>query len=137
MRKITTIIIHCADTPPTMDIGRDEIDQWHRERGWDGIGYHAVVRRNGTIETGRPLEKVGAHVAGHNATSIGVCLVGGAKGQADYTEAQWRALKGFVSQLTRQFPEAVVKGHRDFDSHKTCPNFDAADWWAKTKDTTP
>lgn len=134
MRKIDTIIIHCADTPPTMDIGRAEINQWHLQRGFACIGYHAVIRRNGTIEVGRQLDAAGAHCRGHNSTSIGVCLVGGAKGKADYTDAQWCALKGFVSQLTRQFPGAIVKGHCDFDKGKTCPNFDASAWWSSVQE---
>ena len=54
-----------------------DIDRWHRERGWLKIGYHYVIKRDGTVETGRELEEVGAHAKGHNAISVGICMVGG------------------------------------------------------------
>ena len=77
MRKVNLLVIHCAATKPNMDIGRDEIDSWHKARGWSGIGYHYVIRRDGRIESGRPVEQAGAHASGYNANSIGICLVGG------------------------------------------------------------
>lgn len=58
------------------DTSANEIDAWHRQRGWDGIGYHFVVRRNGTIELGRPLWATGAHVKGLNTRSVGICFSG-------------------------------------------------------------
>ena len=71
------IVIHCAATKPSMDIGAAEIRKWHTDppRNWDDIGYHYVVRRSGTIEkpmleVGRYLEIPGAHVANHNHESI-------------------------------------------------------------------
>ena len=71
MRHIKRIIIHCSDTPEGRDDTAADIDRWHRAKGWDGIGYHYVVRLDGTIETGRPLERPGAHCAGYNQSSIG------------------------------------------------------------------
>lgn len=124
MRPIDMIVVHCSDTPPTMDIGVEEIDQWHRERGWNGVGYHYVIRRDGVTEMGRPVDQVGAHVKGHNAYSIGICLVGGADGKYDYTFAQWYGLRGLLDMLALQHPEAAILGHRDLDEGKTCPNFD-------------
>ena len=56
-----TIILHCSATYPSMDVGVSEIDFWHRQRGFDGIGYHYVVRLDGTIEEGRPYHLDGAH----------------------------------------------------------------------------
>ena len=77
MRTITLIIIHCSAVRPNQTSSAKEIDLWHRKRGWSGIGYHYVVRRDGTIETGRPEAKVGAHCLNHNKYSIGVCYEGG------------------------------------------------------------
>ena len=71
------IVVHCSYTPEQMDIGAADIDRWHREKGWMMIGYHKVIRRDGTIEDGRPLNKRGAHVKGLNAKSIGVVMIGG------------------------------------------------------------
>ena len=78
MRKITLIIVHCSAVRPDQQSSAAQIDTWHRQRGWKfGIGYHYVVRRNGSIEAGRPEWMVGAHCVGHNAHSIGVCYEGG------------------------------------------------------------
>ena len=77
MRKISEIIVHCSATSEMRDFGAKDIDLWHKAQGWDCIGYHYVVRIDGTIEEGRPVERIGAHCKGHNAYSIGVCYVGG------------------------------------------------------------
>jgi len=135
MSNITHIIVHCAYTPPSMDIGRDEIDRWHREKGWMGIGYHAVLRRSGTVEHGRPLYKQGAHVRGMNAQSKGICLIGGMNAdktgpEVNYSDAQMSSLKKLIDDWRYDhYPDAKVAGHTDFDQGKTCPNFDAAHWY--------
>jgi len=134
MRTITKIIIHCADTPANMDIGVEEIRAWHLERHFSDVGYHHIIRRDGTDERGRPHEQTGAHVAGHNANSIGVCMVGG-KGknnaaEANFTRAQWAALERLVVNLTRLYPAATVHGHNEFSS-KACPAFNVQSWWDK------
>jgi len=126
MRKINTIIIHAADTPANMDIGAAEIDRWHKERGWSGIGYHYVIRRDGSLEYGRPESEQGAHAYGHNSDSIGVCMVGGMP-DCNYTAAQWACMETLVSDLVRRYPDAEVIGHRDV-SDKPCPMFDAKAW---------
>jgi len=144
-RKINGIVIHCSATRagvdekitlPGEDIGAAEIDQWHRARGWNGIGYHYVIRRDGTIETGRPLERVGAHVEGHNAYTIGICLVGGVgeagRSENNFEPPQWAALKGLLAGLRRRFPGAEIKGHRDYPGvKKDCPCFDVRAWAAR------
>lgn len=135
MRAIGLIIIHAADTPPSMDVGADEIRDWHvNGNGWRDIGYHWVIRRDGTVEHGRDEAETGAHVAGHNANSIGICLVGGRAEEGgddcNYTAAQWRALERLVTDVSERYPDAEVRGHRDFSS-KACPCFDAAAWWGQ------
>jgi N-acetylmuramoyl-L-alanine amidase len=132
-REIDLIVIHCAYTSPKMDIGVKEIDEWHRARGWNQIGYHYVVRRDGTVEHGRSVKTVGAHVKGFNAKSIGVCLVGGKmegrdEDDCNFTRPQWRALDTLVGNLVGAYPDAKVCGHRDLDPMKTCPTFDVAAW---------
>ena len=79
MRKETKyIIIHCSATRPSQDIGFEEIDRWHRARGWLSCGYHKIIRRkNGTIQQGRPDEEVGAHCRGRNHDSISIVMIGG------------------------------------------------------------
>lgn len=117
-----------------MDIGRQEIDRWHRERGWNGIGYHYVIRRDGRLENGRSLKEAGAHCKGHNKDSIGICLVGGIKDSTknepvnDYTDKQWETLKSIVLELKAKYPNARIVGHCDYEPKKTCPNFDVKEW---------
>lgn len=132
MRNITSIIIHCSASPNTYDIGVKEIDGWHRERGFKKIGYHFVIRRNGTVEFGRAIDEAGAHVSGFNAHSIGICLAG----TDVFTDSQMNALRGLVISLCNQFllPYACVFGHYEFTTSKTCPNFDVKAWREKLGD---
>jgi len=120
-----------------MDIGRKEIDRWHREKGWLMIGYHFVIRRDGTLETGRPLNRSGAHTKGHNAHSIGICMVGGIddEGEAEnnFTTPQFKTLDELLYSLLQDHPAAEIKGHRDFPGvAKACPSFDVREWWGTT-----
>jgi len=133
VRKINQFIVHCADTTPDMDIGVIEIDLWHKKRGWSGIGYHFVIRRDGTIEEGCPVEKIGSHVKGHNRYSIGVCLVGGFKGARDFTQEQYDALKSLYRAYCIKYRGIEIFGHNDFTKAKTCPNFDVQSWWSLTE----
>ena len=127
MRKINKIIIHCAATPEGKDFTVQQIDQWHRQRGFRCIGYHYVIYRDGSIHKGRPIEQVGAHTSGHNANSIGICYIGGcaADGKTPKdtrTEAQRAALIQLVGELRASYPSATVHGHNEFAA-KACPSF--------------
>lgn len=133
MRKIDKIIIHCAATKPSMDIGVKEIDGWHKQRGWKGIGYHYVIRRDGRVEKGRNNAEVGAHATNHNQTSIGICLVGGidnqGKPESNYTSAQWAALLDLVKTVKGAYnvrSENII-GHNQV-AKKACPCFDVPKW---------
>ena len=132
-RPIRRIVIHHSATFAHMDIGAAEIEQWHLERGFNSIGYHFVIRRNGLVETGRAIAAVGEHVRGHNADSIGICLVGGlgANRQAEntFTKAQMFELAVLVRDLLKTWPNAEICGHKDLAATE-CPAFDVVDWWA-------
>lgn len=124
MRNLNRIIIHCADTPDTMDIGVKEIRQWHKARGWSDVGYHFVVRRDGTVEIGREVEVIGAHAYRNNTDTLGICLVGGKPG-FNFTFSQLVATRDLIETLREQFGPLTVIGHRDVDAGKLCPTFDA------------
>jgi N-acetyl-anhydromuramyl-L-alanine amidase AmpD len=136
MRKINLLVVHCSATPPDMDIGAAEIRRWHvNDNKWADIGYHHVIRRDGTIERGRAEATTGAHASGHNAASIGICLVGGVRrnagklvAQENFTPAQWTALRSLLEELLQRYPGARVLGHRDVDNRKACPSFSVRDW---------
>ena len=137
MRRIDHLVIHCSATKAGQDWGAAEIRRVHKEQnGWRDIGYHYVIRRDGRVEPGRPVEEIGAHVSGHNAHSIGICLVGGiddrGRPEANYTPAQWTALKQTLLGLRRKFPVAEICGHRDFAGvKKACPCFEVGAWLKK------
>jgi len=135
MRDIDTVIIHAAATPPSMDIGAKEIDEWHRAppRNWSRIGYHYVIKRNGVVEDGRPLSIPGAHARFHNVRSIGICLVGGVsegdmEPENNFTEAQFTALSILLDDIVDDLGVLKIIGHRDVDPNKDCPCFDVTEW---------
>lgn len=136
-RQINKVIIHCSDSPDTMDIGLAEIEGWHRQR-FSGIsinghmiycGYHYIVRRNGIIEVGRPEQYIGAHAKGHNAHSIGVCWVG----RDTPAQKQEIMLMGLVRNLMIRYNLSVasVIGHCEVQPAKTCPNMDMTEFRAQ------
>jgi N-acetyl-anhydromuramyl-L-alanine amidase AmpD len=137
MREINLIVIHCAATPNGRHFTVNDIDQWHRLRGFNrayprinpeltSIGYHYVIYLDGEVHTGRAPEEVGAHAAGHNGHSLGVCLIG----TDNFTPAQWAALKKLVLELAGRYPQARLLGHRDLPGvTKACPGFDVASWY--------
>lgn len=132
MRQIKKLIIHCSAS----EFGdAKEIDRWHREKGWDCIGYHFVICNgfrtskseystevDGLIEPGRPVSMIGAHCKGQNADSIGICLIG----VKDFTKTQMIKLDELLKRLMKEYglcPKDVF-GHYEFEPHKTCPNLD-------------
>ena len=131
MRAINKIVIHCSASHQNVDV--HDIKKWHvEERKWSDIGYHYVITSDGDVQKGRPMYKAGAHVAGHNHDSIGICWVGGYKGVDNRTDAQKLAMRELVMRLIVEFdiePNNVL-GHCDFKGvTKTCPNFDVQNWF--------
>ena len=135
MRDIDTIVIHTTATPGNDrgDVSIDEVRKWHTSapRNWSDVGYHFLIRRDGSVEIGRDLDRQGAHVRGHNAHSIGIVYTGGIDPDTGLasdtrTDEQKETLLVLVSSLLQVFPAiSSVKGHRDFDNvRKACPCFD-------------
>lgn len=134
MRHIDTIIVHCSATSPGLNYGAEQIRRWHVEdNGWSDIGYHYVIKRDGTLEEGRPLMRAGAHTKGHNENSIGICLVGGVrvsgKPEFNFTYRQMHKLLVLITDLKSQYDIKRVAGHRDFDDGKACPCFNVGEWF--------
>ena len=123
------LIIHCSAVMPDQTSSAAQIDTWHRrDNHWKfGIGYHYVIRRDGTIEPGRPEWMVGAHCKNHNAHSIGICYEGGLniRGQPDdtRTEAQKVSMRRLLEELHKRYPRAIIIGHNDLNPHKDCPGY--------------
>lgn len=134
MRTINQIIVHCTATPEGRDIDAATIKKWHVEdNGWSDIGYHWVIKLDGTIEKGRHESKSGAHAKGHNSKSIGVVYVGGCDNDMNpkdtRTDAQKETLRCLLQDIKGRYPKAEIIGHRDV-SAKDCPSFDAKSEYA-------
>ena len=144
MRPLGEIIIHCTATRPEWWAGKSlgqkvaEIRRWHvAERGWKDIGYHFLIDRDGKVAPGRPVEKEGAHVMGHNTGTIGIALFGG-HGSAEtdafaknFTPEQDVALRKLIADLRRQYPIiSKISGHNEYAA-KACPGFNVPAWYGK------
>jgi hypothetical protein len=153
-RTITDIVVHCTASKENVKMTVDQIRALHMKpeskggRGWSDIGYHYVVLLDGTIEPGRDIDKIGAHVSGYNSHSIGVVYVGGldkdGKPKDTRNELQKNALRNLLIKLKELYPKAKISGHRDFSPDKnnngiiephewikSCPCFDAKKEYAK------
>ena len=145
MRNIDSIIVHCSATKAGQDFTAADIDCWHRERGFNGIGYHYVVRLDGKLEKGRDVSLAGAHCKGWNGRSVGICYIGGldANGRPADTRAnaQKRVLYQIIMDLQREYNILQVLGHRDtspdlngdgviepYEYVKVCPCFDVKEF---------
>jgi len=130
MKEVSKIIVHCSATREGDDsINAEVIDRWHKARGWKGIGYHFVVLIDGTIETGRMINKCGAHTKGYNCSSISICYIGGVEKDGKTpkdtrTPEQIASMLELLNVLRKIYPEAKIHSHRDFAA-KACPSFDA------------
>lgn len=163
-RTIKNIVIHCSATQNGKPVSVEDLDSWHKARGFKRdpklvkpgepahIGYHFVILLDGRVVSCRGLDEVGSHVAGHNAESVGICMVGGVdqhgttpaeKAKGIFSAAQWAALERLVRDLRVKVGGAKVSGHRDlspdldkdgkvepFEWLKTCPGFEVSLWMA-------
>ena len=123
-RVMNTIVIHCSATKENKDYSSVDIKKWHLQRGFNDIGYHFIIKLDGTIEIGRSLDKVGAHVAGNNTGSIGICYIGGldskGKSKDTRTDEQKESLLNLINLLKKNINIKEIKGHRDFSKDLNC-----------------
>jgi hypothetical protein len=127
MRQIAKIIVHCSDTETGTTAA---IRAYHMRpvaqggRGWNDIGYHWVIERDGSLHAGRDEAEVGAHCEGDNSDSIGICMVG----VADFAPCQLLTMRKLLRMKVRDFglSPADVHCHYEMPSGikqgKTCPN---------------
>ena len=130
MRTINLIVVHCSATREDKSFTEHDLDVCHRRRGFNGVGYHFYIRKNGDIKSTRPLERIGAHSRGFNRESIGICYEGGLDSEghpADtLTPEQFENLEQLLTKLLKLFPKAQLRGHRDMPGSvpKACPCLD-------------
>lgn len=131
MREIRYIVIHCTATVQNASI--EAIKRyWKEVLNWKNPGYHIMVKPSGERVNVHTIEKVANGVAGYNLNSIHVSYIGGVRGKEavdNRTPEQKAELKKIVLELKERFPEAEIKGHRDFPNvRKDCPSFDVSKW---------
>ena len=127
-RAVHELIWHCAATPEGKDFTVEDIDRWHKARGWSGIGYHFVVYRDGSIHAGRSNEKTGAHVGGRNTGTIGATYIGGVtadgkKAKDTRTAEQRASMLWLTKEITKDRRIKRISGHNQYAA-KACPSFD-------------
>lgn len=144
--RIRGLIVHHTDTYENMNTDAAEIDRWHKQKGFSEIGYHFVIRRDGSITKGRDITKSGAHTSakdangrGFNSFTIGIAFVGGLIGDSSaggrqrssstFTIAQWNAFDEFIRAWLQVFPDSFVRGHKDVQpANRTDPEFDVVQY---------
>ena len=118
-RSTTRVIIHHSVSG---DVSAATIHGWHLNNKWMGIGYHFVIRANGTVERGRAEDLIGAHAGEKgNPDSIGVCLAGDFTKHPP-TEAQLFALVDLIQWLRPKYGNLAVIGHKDVMA-TACPGY--------------
>ena len=129
-RNISLIVLHCSATRVNQNFTIEQLEACHKARGFQSVGYHYYITKDGTLYPGRPESQMGAHAKGFNAHSIGICYEGGldVKGNPKDTRtpAQKRSLLSLLHDLKRKYPRALIMGHNTFTPQKSCPCFDAA-----------
>jgi N-acetyl-anhydromuramyl-L-alanine amidase AmpD len=148
MRNLKHIVIHCTATRENQNYTFEQCIRDHKARGFSQCGYHYFIRRDGTIHIGRPLNMIGAHVAGLNANSVGICYEGGldenGKPKDTRTYQQRESILKCINSTLSYFDDyqkiysIQILGHRDFSQDKNrngvvepsefvknCPCFDA------------
>ena len=118
LQKINKIIVHHSANDRATDTAKS-IHSAHLSNGWAGMGYHFLIRADGTIEKGRPQSAVGSHCPGANTGSIGICLSGNFD-KAMPAAVQVEALIWLMARLMKSYNIAVVLPHSAYVA-TACP----------------
>ena len=129
MREIKFLAVHCTATPQTATVSSIQ-NYWKNVLKWKMPGYHFIIKPNGEVVQLLEIEKVSNGVKGFNSVSINISYIGGVDSKNkpidNRTEAQKKALIDLLKKLKKQFPKAIIQGHRDFpEVKKACPSFNA------------
>ena len=132
MRNIKYIVLHCTATPQNTTIESIK-NYWRNQLGWKNPGYHYMIKANGEIVNTLSIDQIANGVAGYNTPSIHISYIGGVdannKPLDNRTDAQKQAQIQLLTELKKRFPNAEIKGHRDFPNvKKACPSFDVKTW---------
>lgn len=139
-REVTTMIVHWSDSFTNKHLNAEQIHDIHQALGMSGIGYHFVIRRDGTLQRGRPVNVVGDHTTSNNNLSLGVVMVGGYncptgtetpelyQSVESLTRAQFNTLDKIIEVFYQTFPGGQVLGHNDVEPTQIDPGFDVPNY---------
>lgn len=143
LATVAALIVHCDATPPTHNWTIEKLRAVHKQRGFNDVGYHFYIRRDGSLYKGRSVKTQGAHcvTGGWNRKSLGICMAGGVdskmRPEDNFTPAQFNTLLWLLEQLKVPYPKADVFGHRDTGANKACPSFDVKKFLAVNRSACP
>ena len=137
-REVSEIVVHASETFTNVNIGAEELNLRHNEAGHDGIQYHLVIRRDGRLQRGMPLDtvSVASQILGHDANCIDVCLIGGVNVATEaqdpelnlsarsFTQAQMKTFEAICESFYHRVPGGQVLGHNDIDTESQDPYMD-------------
>jgi hypothetical protein len=123
-KVITHIVVHHSASHPSTTL--EEITKWHKERGFNEIGYHKVITDDGVIHNGRPENKVPASVKNYNKATLAVCVTGSFNRDTP-TSFQLISLELMIAEWKLRYPAAKVVGHREL-APTICPGDNLFSW---------
>lgn len=119
-RAVGRVFIHCSASDNPKHDNVKTIDSWHRNRGFNGIGYHYYIDKLGKLHIGRDINRVPAAQAGNNRGTIAICV----GGLDHFTLAQMNTLLDLCTEINIAYENRVTfHGHCEV-SNKSCPVFD-------------
>ena len=125
MRDVNLIVLHHSDSDVAAHDDISVIREWHLERGFNDVGYHYFIRKDGLIQKGRDLDVMGAHCKGKNKSSIGICL----SGRRKFTHHQFKTLANIILNIEAYYDKVLpIKGHNEFTKKKDCPVFNVSEF---------
>lgn len=143
-REVTEVIVHCSDTYTNTNIGSEELNKISNSLGENGIPYHYVIRRDGSLQRGRPVNNEGTHTISHNEYTIAVCFVGGINAPSGtpnavgyrsseaLTRSQMRTFYEFCKAFYMYYPGGQILGHSDVEVDQYDPGFDVIEYVLST-----
>lgn len=124
-RYVDTVFLHCSASDHDHHDDWSVIDKWHRDNGWDGIGYHFFVTSGGTIQEGRDLEKTPAAQYPHNRNTIAICNHGLKTFRPQSLDATYELCVAIKRGYWDKFQRRIrFRGHCEVERSKTCPVYD-------------
>lgn len=117
MQEIEGIVLHNSGVTVLQSV--ETIHNYHKNKGWAGIGYQYYVRKDGSVYRGRPENMAGAHCPGVNSTSIGICAEGNFNEEI-MSEVQKQSIIDLIKDIKSRYNIKWIKGHRDILA-TSCP----------------